>query len=243
MLLSSSQGDRKGCAALSYPRRGMHGEVVEDLGRRILGGDPDAGGTLDPTALARHYGVSHTVMREALKTLAAKGLVDARPKRGTFVRPRAEWSMLDPDVLRWRFTQRGDEGMLRDLAEVRAVVEPAGARLAAQRRTDEDLEILEAALARMAGTVADPVAHTEADIAFHRALLAAARNEVLDCLQVVIAAALYARDRLVHAGGERTGFAATHRAVLDAVRRADPDAAESAMRDLLAQAGKDEAAL
>ncbi|WP_250574578.1 FadR/GntR family transcriptional regulator [Nonomuraea sediminis] len=228
---------------MSYPRRGVHGEVVEDLGRRIVGGDPDTTGPLDPTGLARRYQVSQTVVREALKTLAAKGLVDARPKRGTYVRPRAEWSMLDPDVLRWRFAHRGDEDMLRELAEVRAAVEPAGARLAALRRTDEEVAALEAALERMASTVADPVAHTEADISFHRLLLAAAHNELLDCLVVVIASALYARDRMVHAHGERPGFAATHRAVLDAVRRGDPGTAETAMRDLLTQAERDEAAL
>ncbi|NUP63061.1 MAG: FadR family transcriptional regulator [Nonomuraea sp.] len=225
---------------MSYPRRGMHGEVVEDLGRRIVAGDPDASGQLDPAELGRRYQVSHTVVREALKTLAAKGLVDARPKRGTYVRPRGDWSLLDPDVLRWRFTQRGDTDMLRDLAEVRAVVEPAGARLAAARRTDEDVAALEKAYDLMAATAADPVAHTEADVAFHRLLLAASHNELLECLEVVIAAALTARDRLVHSTGDRPGFSATHRAVLDAVRAGEPAAAESAMRDLLAQAGRDE---
>ncbi|WP_328807992.1 FadR/GntR family transcriptional regulator [Nonomuraea antri] len=216
---------------------------MEDLGRRIVGGDPEATGNLDPAELGRRYQVSHTVVREALKTLAAKGLVDARPKRGTFVRPRNEWSLLDPDVLRWRFTQRGDLDMLRDLAEVRSVVEPAGARLAAERRTEQDVAALESALRRMADTAADPVAHTEADLSFHRLLLAATHNEIMECLEVVIAAALSARDRLVHSSGERPGFAATHQAVLDAVRDGDPDAAESAMRALLDQAGRDEASL
>jgi DNA-binding FadR family transcriptional regulator len=228
---------------MSYPRRGIHGEVVEDLGRRIVAGDPDASGQLDPMELGRRYQVSHTVVREALKTLAAKGLVDARPKRGTYVRPRGDWSLLDPDVLRWRFTQRGDTDMLRDLAEVRSVVEPAGARLAASRRTDEDVAALEKAFEHMAATTADPVAHTEADVTFHRLLLATSHNELLECLEVVIAAALTARDRLVHSRGELPGFAATHRAVLDAVRDGDPEKAETAMRDLLAQAERDEEGL
>ncbi|SDL69848.1 FadR/GntR family transcriptional regulator [Nonomuraea jiangxiensis] len=228
---------------MSYPRRGMHGEVVEDLGRRIVSGDPAPSGHLDPVELGRRYQVSHTVVREALKTLAAKGLVDARPKRGTFVRPRGDWSLLDPDVLRWQFTQRGGSDLLRDLAEVRAVVEPAGARLAAARRTAEDVAALEAAFERMAATVADPPAHTEADVAFHRVVLAASGNELLESLEVVIAAALRARDRLIRSHGEPPGFAATHQAVLDAVRQGDPDAAEDAMRDLLAQAERDEAGL
>ncbi|GAA0919068.1 FadR/GntR family transcriptional regulator [Nonomuraea longicatena] len=212
---------------------------MEDLGRRIVGGDPGTGGRLDPIGLAKRYRVSQTVVREVLKTLAAKGLVDARPKRGTFIRPRGEWSMLDPDVLRWRFAHRGDGHMLRELAEVRSAVEPAGARLAAQRRTPEEITAIEAALARMADTPVGTAAHREADLAFHRLLLAAAHNELLDCLMTVIASALYTRGRFTHANSRPPGPSGTHGAVLDAVRRGDPDGAESAMRDLLIQAGQD----
>ncbi|WP_220040061.1 FadR/GntR family transcriptional regulator [Nonomuraea aridisoli] len=111
------------------------------------------------------------------------------------------------------------------------------------RRTEEDVAALEAAFERMAATSADPVAHTEADVVFHLLLLAASHNELLECLEVMIAAALSARYRLVHATGERPGFAATHRAVLDAVRAGDPDTAEAAMRDLLAQAELDQSSL
>lgn len=226
---------------MTYPSRGVHGEVVEDLGRRIVTREYDESTTLDPAGLAKHYKVSQTVVREALKTLAAKGLLDARPKRGTFIRPRADWAMLDSDVLRWHLADRpGNGGLLQSLAEVRAIVEPAGARLAALRRTDDEVAALEACLQRMVDTVADPVAHTEADLAFHRQLLAATHNELLERMEVVIAQALYARDLLVHSSGQRPGFAATHQAVIDAVRRRDPDGAEAAMRDLLAQADRDD---
>jgi GntR family galactonate operon transcriptional repressor len=225
---------------MTYPSRGVHGEVVEDLGRRIVTREYDEAATLDPAGLAQHYKVSQTVVREALKTLAAKGLLDARPKRGTFVRPRADWSLLDSDVLRWQLADRPGDRLLESLAEVRDIVEPAGARLAALRRTDEEVAALELGLERMVATAADPVAHTEADLAFHRLLLAATHNELLERMEVVIAQALYARDLLVHSTGPRPGFAATHRAVVDAVRRRDAEGAEEAMRALLAQAGRDD---
>jgi GntR family transcriptional regulator, galactonate operon transcriptional repressor len=225
---------------MTYPRRGVHGSVVEDLGRRIVTGEFGEAATLDPSGLARHYKVSQTVVREALKTLAAKGLLDARPKRGTFVRPRDDWSLLDPDVLRWQLADGHGAPMLKALAEVRAIVEPACARLAALRRTDEEVSALEASLDRMAATVGDPIAHTAADLAFHRLLLTATHNELLARMEVVIAHGLYTRDLLVHSSGARPGFAATHRAVLDAVRRGDPDRAEAAMHALLVQADRDD---
>src|SRR5690606_28970744 len=107
-------------------------------------------------------------------------------KRGTFVRPRVEWNLLDRDVLRWQWVERTDAEFFENLQEVRAIVEPAGARLAAQRRTAEDVAALEQALAAMAGAGDDPVAATRADLAFHRALLAATHNELLLRMEAVI---------------------------------------------------------
>ncbi|GGL14415.1 GntR family transcriptional regulator [Sphaerisporangium melleum] len=223
----------------AYPGRGVHGQVVEAIGRRIVSGQEAPGSTLDLEALELTYDVSKTVVREALKVLAAKGLVDARPKRGTFVRPRAEWSLLDPDLLRWQFEDPAGSRMLDDLYEVRTIVEPAGARLAAARRTDEDVARLEATLASAgAGAAAEEI--VEADLAFHRQLLEASRNELLIRMEYIIEIGLRARDLLVHGEGHHTDFLPPHRAVLDAVRASDPEAAERAMRALLEQAAKDE---
>src|SRR6185436_17972491 len=94
-------------------------------------------------------GVSLTALREALKVLTAKGLVDARQKRGTFVRPRADWQLLDAEVIRWQFAERADPKLLDELHEVRGIVEPAAARLAAERATDDDITTLEGALTAM----------------------------------------------------------------------------------------------
>ncbi|WP_306316493.1 MULTISPECIES: FadR/GntR family transcriptional regulator [unclassified Streptomyces] len=238
---------------VGYARRGVHGQTVETIAHRVLSGRIGEGDTLDLGALQAELGVSLTALRESLKVLAAKGMVDARQKRGTFVRPRADWHLLDADVLRWQFEAmdgvRDASGagnpLLGDLDEVRGIVEPAAVRLAARRRTDEDLAALEEALAAMGeeGEEGDGggAAHAvEADLAFHGALLRASHNELLERMDLVIAAGLAYRDRLVHGTGRSPRDPVpSHRAVLDAVRVGDADAAEAAMRKLLDQAARD----
>ena len=226
-----------------YARRGVHGQTVELLARRILGGEIPEGATLDLVALQSELDVSLTALRESLKVLAAKGMVDARQRRGTFVRPRAEWNLLDADVLRWQFegasTSESDQALLHNLAEVRSIIEPAAVRLAAQRRTDADLAALDGALDAM-GEQGNGAAHAvEADLAFHRALLAATHNELLERMEMVIESGLAHRDRIVHSAPHSEDPVPAHRAVLDAVRDQDPQAAEAAMRALLDQAGRD----
>lgn len=224
---------------IGSPFRGIHGAVVAHLGELIVRGDVAPGATLDPALLERELGVSRTVVREALRVLAAKGLVDARPKRGTVVRARAEWSLLDADVLRWQAQNRADDAFLANLAEVRGIVEPAAARLAADRRTEADLTTLRRALAVMADPEASVDAVVEADLVFHRALLAAAHNELLRQMEQVIATGLRARDLLVHGRGPWEDSVPAHRAVADAVAAGDADGAERAVRDLLTQADRD----
>ncbi|RKN07051.1 FadR/GntR family transcriptional regulator [Streptomyces radicis] len=229
----------------SYARRGVHGQTVEALARRVVSGAVPEGATLDLVALRDELGVSLTVLRESLKVLAAKGMVDARQKRGTFIRARSHWNLLDPDVLRWQFAAGVDAepgtGLLRDLGEVRSIIEPAAARLAAERRDAADLRALETSLAAMAEAAphGDPGPAVEADLAFHRALLAATRNELLRRMEIVLSAGLAERDQLVHGSAHSGDPVPSHRAVLDAVAAADPDAAEAAMRTLLDQAVRD----
>lgn len=221
-----------------YDGRGAHGQMVEFVGRRILAGALREGQTIDLAALEDELGISRTVVRESLRVLEAKGLVGARQKRGTFVRPRADWNLLDADILRWQFAGRSDVGFFQMLHEVRSIVEPAGARLAAQRRTDADLEALDHALAAMAEAGGDAEAAVAADLRFHRVLLGAAHNELLERMEVVIETGLFVRDQFAYAGDAEDRLPA-HRAVLDAVRRGSPAEAERCMRILLDQAVED----
>ncbi|MEU0302622.1 FCD domain-containing protein [Streptomyces sp. NPDC006175] len=223
----------------SYSGRGVHGQVVHILGARIVGGGIPVGATLDVRALGGELDVSLTVMRESLKVLASKGLIDARQKRGTFVTERSRWNLLDADVIRWR-VDGGDAGrLMRDLADVRSIVEPAAARRAALHRTDADLATLQEALDAMGRARTDSAAAAESDAAFHRALLAATGNEMLSRMDMLLEPGLRERDRLVHAHAEADDPVPSHQAVLDAVRDRDPARAELAMLDLLAKAADD----
>lgn len=222
------------------PRR-LHDQVVEALGSEIVSGRIPPGATLDPEYLEGELGVSRTALREALRVLGAKGLVAARPKRGTYVRQRDEWRMLDRDILRWRGETADDMVFLEDLSELRRIVEPAAAELAAARHSAADIDALESALAAMeaAEANADAEATTAADLDFHRALLAASGNELLQQLELVITTALDARDRLVHASGDWSSAVADHRAVLDSIAGRSPGDARARMIFLLDRSGRD----
>lgn len=213
--------------------RGIHGQTVEILASRILSNEYPEGATLDLTRLREELDVSLTALREALKVLTAKGMIDARQKRGTFVQPRASWNMLDADVMRWQMSVAADPALFDQLTEVRAVVEPAAARMAAERATSSDLSALTAALDAMAAAT-DVDAAVDADIAFHRVLLTATHNDFLSQIAAIIAIGLAERDKFVHHTNPSDPVP-SHRAVLDAVVAHDPIGAEEAMRALVDQ--------
>jgi DNA-binding FadR family transcriptional regulator len=224
---------------MQYAARGLHGQTVEVIAQRILSGQLAEGATLDLVALQAEFDVSLTSLREALKVLAAKGMVDARPRRGTFVRPRADWSLLDGDVLRWQFARQAQPSLLADLHELRTIVEPGAASLAATRATEADLSTLDEALAGMAAAGRDTAAAVAADLAFHRALLASTHNELLVRMEIVIETGLAERDRMVHRALHGDDPVPSHAAVVAAIRQRDPDGAAAAMRELLHKAMRD----
>ena len=222
--------------------RGLHGQIVEVMAQRILSGRIPEGATINVPDLQADLGVSLTAVREAIKVLTAKGLVDARQKRGTFVRPRSDWNLLDADMIRWHFDDDVRPELLEELHEVRGIVEPAAARLAAVRASDAQLAALDEALAAMSAAT-DDLAAAAADVAFHKALLAATGNELLTKLEIVIETGLAGRDRLVHKLNPSDDPVPSHARVVDAVRAHDPEAAELAMRELLAKAAEDLSAI
>src|SRR5207245_2619975 len=175
-----------------YPEQRLHGRIVHAIGRRILSGDLRPGDLLPAEP---DLGASRTVVREAVKVLAAKGLVESRPKTGTRVRPRDAWNLLDPDVLAWQQDGAVNDALLRKLTEVRRIIEPAAAELAAARADARDVAALETAFQQMEETAqaragADFEAFVQADMKFHLAILQACRNDLLEQMSRVVYSAL-----------------------------------------------------
>jgi DNA-binding FadR family transcriptional regulator len=226
-----------------YSARGVHGQTVEALARRILSNRLPEGAILDLPALREELDVSLTALREALKVLTAKGLIDARQKRGTFVRPRESWNMLDLDVMRWQAAAARDPDLFSNLTEVRGFVEPAAAKLAAERRTEADVAALDDALRRMSEAGAELDEMVAADLDFHRLLLNATHNTVLEQIGQVIAIGLAERDKLVHGADPADDPIPSHQEVLEAVRACEPARAELAMRQLVDKSSADLAKL
>jgi DNA-binding FadR family transcriptional regulator len=225
----------------AYPRNGLHGQVVHDLGRRIVNGEFQEGEILpNESELLASLKVSRSVLRESMKVLAAKGLVEFKQRVGTRVRPRVAWRLLDPDVLDWLQVAKPDIALLRSLTEVRLILEPAAARLAADRATAQDLSAIEAAYLAMTQQVEDEPHYINADMDFHQAILHATENVLLEQIGTTIAAGLLlSRHVTVRRPGSSVEALPIHEAVLDAIRRRDPSAAERAMKTLVESAWRD----
>jgi DNA-binding FadR family transcriptional regulator len=225
----------------TYPRRGLHGEVVHTIGLRILRGELMPGDPLPAEEeLSADHSVSRTVLREAVRVLAAKGLVHARPKTGTRVRPRAEWNILDPDVLAWRVEAGPDGTLYEQVTEVRFAIEPQAARLSATRATDEEIEAIREAYDAMAAGVRDQAAYLAGDLLFHDRILNASHNELLGHLGSVLRAVFRTMfEYTTSSPTSRRRALPLHRAILDGIAARDSNAAELAMRTLIGDTAAD----
>jgi DNA-binding FadR family transcriptional regulator len=187
-------------------------------------------------------GVSRSAYREAMRTLSAKGLITSLPKVGTKIAPRAQWNILDPDLLSWSFEAEPDEKFIRDLFELRNTVEPTAAAMAAERRDDADLAQLSASLAQMAGTSPGSAESLTAEAEFHRRILIASKNEALCGLWSAIELTLRWSAKLqrmlpVHYTLEK--LVADHSRLLDRIKSGQGPEAQAAMGELIRQSFDD----
>ncbi|WP_405537591.1 FadR/GntR family transcriptional regulator [Streptomyces sp. NBC_00075] len=216
--------------------RGLHGQLVQQLGQMIVSGDLGADRLLVPEEIGQRFEVSRTVVRESLRVLEAKGLVSARPNVGTRVRPVSDWNLLDPDIIEWRAFGPQRDDQRRELSELRWTIEPLAARLAAGHGTDEEQVQLAAMVAGMGHAVeqGDGIAFSRADAEFHALLVQIADNRVLEHLSRIVAAAPQDPDDVL--GGCSSGnkaLLAHHAQIVDALVTGNGAAAEEAMRQLL----------
>jgi DNA-binding FadR family transcriptional regulator len=214
-------------------KRNLFSHVVEELGSRIVRGDLAPGGALPNEAeLCRELGASRSVVREAVKSLAAKGLLELRTRTGTRVLAPSHWNLLDLDVLGWRYAAMPRTQFFRELFEIRRMIEPEAAALAAERATPAEVDALAEAYAVMEAADETSDAAIDADLRFHHAILTCAHNELLVQMAGVIAVGLLVSFR-ISTGSYRLSLA-RHAEVQDAIRRRRPQQARDAMVRLLA---------
>ncbi len=219
-------------------RRGIHSEVVATLGTRVVHGDYASGSVL-PRAddLATELGVSRTVIREATRVLAEKGLVESRQRMGTRVRDRSQWDLVDSEVIDWQRAAGPDFEFFRDLSEVRIAIETTAARLAASRASSGEIDDLRKLYAQMEQHVDEPAAYIRADLRLHGVIIGAAGNALLAQLAQTIAGGLAAsRDITVRSADASLRALPLHAAVVEAIAAGDETASAERMTTLLQRA-------
>ncbi|MBE7185725.1 MAG: FadR family transcriptional regulator [Methylobacterium mesophilicum] len=216
--------------------RTHHGHVMRDLGRDIVGGRFAENSVLPGDGeLMERFGVSRTVLREALKTLAAKGLIQARARIGTRVRERQFWNLFDPDILYWHAETGVDERFLLSLGEMRLALEPEAAALAAKRRSEEQCAALYAWIERMAQSSSSRE-FVESDLGLHMGVAEASGNPFMLSVSTLIEVALattFSVSSPIPDPERHAGNVARHRAIVDAIARADAGSAREAMRTVI----------
>ncbi|MDR3374116.1 MAG: FadR/GntR family transcriptional regulator [Ancalomicrobiaceae bacterium] len=215
-------------------------QVASVLGTAILRGDFPTGTNLPCEAdLTTRFGVSRTVIREVMKTLAAKGMVVAKTKIGTRVAERLNWNMFDADVLNWRLKIGIDRSFMQSLFEIRQALEPAAAALAALNRSDEDVAKMRAIVATMRAAGHTHASFADVDLELHLAVAAASGNPFMRAIGAIIETALtasFAISSPVEQPERQRQSAIQHEAIVEAIATRDPEAARAAMMTVIGEA-------
>lgn len=212
--------------------------IAKELGTAIVTGHRQPGSTLPvEIELAEQSGVSRGVVREALRMLSAKGLIESRPKAGTRVRARDDWNLLDPDILAWMFTAAPSLEFVRALFQLRMIIEPAAAELAAVGRSACQMTAMNGALLRMEQYGLDTAEGQSADQEFHALLLRATGNPLIVSMSGSIAAAVRWTTFFKYGTSRHPDDPIPqHRALYDAIAAGDAPGARAATVTLVHQA-------
>jgi DNA-binding FadR family transcriptional regulator len=214
----------------------LHQTVVKSLALKVIENSTASDVVVFPSEaeLCEQLGVSRSILREAVKVLAAKRMLQVRPKSGTRSRPRSEWNLLDPDLLAWQCEAKVHAKFLEDLCEMRLGIEPMSSELAAARATPEELVTLAGYLETMELVASDPQAFIEPDLQFHNTIYQACRNDLIQHLATTIRGAF--RVSLSYTtslpGALRASLPA-HRRVFEAIQRRNPREARLASEELV----------
>lgn len=220
-------------------RRSVHSQVTDRVGSSIVRGEIGVGETLPPEIqICQMMDVSRTVVREAMRTLTGKGLIESRPKSGTRVRSPEQWNQLDPDVLRWHLESAEIDRYLAKLFQLRSTVEPTAAALAATHATENDIARIRTGCDGMDAATTDE-AFVAADIDFHQAIYFATGNEFFWPIAQMFEITLRQSFTIAAPGSHRPRALLEHRAVLDAIAARDAEAAREATVVLLKHSADD----
>ncbi|WP_277968767.1 FadR/GntR family transcriptional regulator [Sphingomonas echinoides] len=226
-------------------REPAHSAVARDIGIAIVTGRHLPLSILPGEhELAEQRGISRGVIREALRMLSAKGLLESKPKTGTRVRERSEWNLLDPDLLAWMFEAEPPATFVRSLFQLRLIIEPAAAELAAATRTSRQLSGMGHALEEMyTHGLASPIGQA-ADQRFHHIILEATHNELLVSLAGTIGSAVRWTTIYKHRQPiQPSDSMPQHQRLFDAIAASECAAAREATVALIQQAEDDTASL
>ena len=217
------------------PKIRIPGKIAAEIGARIVSGCLLPGTVLDGEIEASaERNVSRSAYREAVRILVAKGLVQSRPKIGTRISDAADWHLLDPDVLSWIFAEEPPQDLLVSLFELRKMVEPEAAALAAERRSAKQLDGMGAMLRVMERETLHTDRGRQADHDFHAMLLLASNNPFLSSLSTSVTAAITwstaFKDRTQRL---RRDAIADHEKVYDAIAARDAKGARETMTQLI----------
>jgi DNA-binding FadR family transcriptional regulator len=224
---------------LNAMSRRIHTRLADQIGLTIVRGDIAPGEALPAELrLCEMLSVSRTAVREALRVLVGKGLIQSRPKSGTKVRAAEDWNHLDPDVLRWQLELADTDSYLRKLFELRFAVEPAASSLAASAATADDAKRISTAFEKMAAANSNE-AFVEADIDFHKSIYLATHNQFFWPIAQMFEMALRESFRIAAPGSHRHRAIAEHRELMQAICGNDPPRAHAAALKLLGNSTQD----
>ncbi len=215
----------------------LHGRVTRTLGLHLIKAEAAGEPVSFPNeaGLCEQLGVSRSILREAVKVLADKGMLEVRPRSGTRSRPRVDWNLLDPDILCWQAEAKPDGRFLRELCEVRLAIEPTASGFAAVRATAEETEAIAECLERretLDGST--PAEIVESNLRFYEAVVAASHNPMFRQLSASIRFPMQvALSYTVRLPAARVLEREAHRALYEAIQRHDPRAARTAAEEIV----------
>ncbi len=236
---TDSLGELPSTLSDSSTLKGLHARVVDMLGLAVCSGEFASKSVFRIEELEERYGVSRSVVREAIRVLASMGMLASRRRVGVQILPASEWNLYDPQVIRWRLASPARIAQLRSLTELRTAIEPQAARLAALRAPLADASALMGLAGKLwaAGQADDPETFLELDIEFHRLVLAASGNEMFAKLNSLVAEVLTGRTNYGlmprHPHNEALQL---HVDVASAIQRGNPEAAHEAMLGIMERA-------